>query len=135
MEEKTSNEQNDIQEDRFLTENQITSPTHPYATTSQLHHQKLLETEDGENNLQSETPIPLDQESVRSRQSTFEKELKNLKSYNPAGAKELNHFNPISRKRNPSYQRAKYIYEDALMSLRSEIQEFHAQDFQNMNSD
>lgn len=64
----------------------------------------------------------------------MEKGLKNLQSFNIAGVSELHIPNYTSRKRVPTYHTAKYMYNEAQDSLRSEIQEFNAKQFQSMEA-
>ena len=135
MEQNSLISQNQIGEEEILTDPQITSPTHPLVTESLSQRNELLER--SRENIESfnpDIPISTEIETVRTRKSVLEKELKNLQSYNLAGVSELHIPNYTSRKRAPTYNKAQYIYNEALESLRTEIQEFNAQKFQTMEA-
>ena len=135
MEQSALISQNQIGEEEILTDPQITSPTHPLVTESLLQSNEILKCpSENIEILNPDIPISLETDNVSTRKSFLEKELKNLQSYNGAGVSELHIPNYTSRKRVPTYNKAKYIYNEALESLRTEIQEFNAQKFQTMEA-
>ena len=135
MEQNVSIHQNNIDEEHTPTDTQITSPSHPLVTESLSQRNEFLER--SSQNIESfipDIPIYTEIENVGTRKSVLEKELKNLQSYNVAGVSELHIPNYTSRKRVPTYDKAKYIYNEVLESLRTEIQEFNAHNFQSMEA-
>ena len=130
MEQSALISQNQIGEEEILTDPQITSPTHPSVTESLSQRNELLERScENIESFNPDIPISTEFDNVSTRRSVLEKEIKNLQSYNAAGVSELHIPNYTSRKRVPTYNKAKYIYNEALESLRTEMQEFNAQKF------
>ena len=62
------------------------------------------------------------------------REMKNLQPTNCPGLSELASFKP-SRSRSPSYQKAKTIYDEALVSIKEELEEFNAQNYDSILSE
>ena len=56
------------------------------------------------------------------------REVKNLRPVNRPGLSELAPLKP-TRSRSPSYQKAKTIYDEALISIKEELDEFNAQNY------
>ena len=59
------------------------------------------------------------------------REMKNLQPANRPGLSELAPLKP-TRSRSPSYQKAKTIYDEALVSIKEELEEFNAQNYVNI---
>ena len=79
MEQNVSIHQNNIDEEEFPTDPQITSPTHPLVTESLLQSNEILKCpSENIEILNPDIPISLETENVSTRKSFLEKELKNL---------------------------------------------------------
>ena len=107
---------------RDATEQNI-PPTHNQIQIEALIHQNHETT-----NLQ-ETSSP--KNTITTRPSVGFREIQNLKSVNLPGALEITNTPLPTRKRNPSYQKSRYIYDEALKSLNAEIDRFDAQKYHN----
>ena len=95
------------------------------------------------NQIQIEAPIYLnhgasDQQEASSPKSTTTarppvgiQEIENPKSVNLPGALEITNTPLSTRKRSPSYQKAKYMYDETLKALNAEIARFDAQKYHN----
>ena len=82
MEQNVSIHQNNIDEEEFPTDPQITSPTHPLVTESLFQSNELLErSSENIEFFNPDIPISTDADNVSTRKSFLEKELKNLQSY------------------------------------------------------
>ena len=68
---------------------------------------------------------------ISTRPSVGFREIENLKSVNLPGALEITNTPLPTRKRNPSYQKARYIYDEASKALKAEISKFEAQKYYN----
>ena len=68
---------------------------------------------------------------ITNRPSVGFREIQNLKSVNLPGALEITNTPLPTRKRNPSYQKARYMYNETLKALNAEIARFDAQKYYN----
>ena len=107
--------------DRNATE-QNNPPTHSQIQTEAMIHQNS-ETHPQK----SATP----HNTITTRPSVGFREIQNLKSVNLPGALEITNTPLPTRKRNPSYQKARYMYDENLKALNAEITRFDAQKYHN----
>ena len=83
-----------------------------------------------EETVNNNTPLP--QKSVTQSKVSF-RELHNLQSTNAPGTLELSSDIPSRRNHRPSYQKARFIYDEALEKLKTELEEFDAQSYHNLS--
>ena len=106
---------------RDATEQNI-PPTHNQIQTEATIHQN------SEEYLQrSGTP----QNTIPTRPSVSFREIENLKPVNLPGALEITNTPLPTRKRNPSYQKARYMYDETLKAFNTEMARFDAQKYHN----
>ena len=100
-----------------------TSPQQVSQTVAQIHSL-------GEEDIITNTPIP---QKVAAQSKVSFRELQNLQSTNVPGTLELSSDIPSRRNHRPSYQKARFIYDEALKKLKTELEEFDAQSYHNLS--
>ena len=102
---------------------QNTPPTHNQQQIEALIHQNPEATDLHE--------IASPQNPITTRPSVSFREVQNLRSVNLPGALEITNTPLPTRKRNPSYQKARYMYDENLKALKTEVSKFDAQKYHN----
>ena len=93
-------------------------------TEVQIHHSPEEEA------IITNTPIP---QKLATQPKVSFRELQNLQSTNNPGTLELSSGIPFRRNKRPFYQKARFIYDEALGKLKTELEEFDAQSYHNLS--